>query len=112
MIGDFCTFIHEQCEFHGTLCFEGTTRVDGKLTGEIYSHDLLVVGPKGRIEGQIHVGALVIYGQVKGQIFAKQRVEAKGEAVVQADIHAPVIQLEEGVQFEGRTVMKMSEAAS
>jgi cytoskeletal protein CcmA (bactofilin family) len=112
MLGDFCTFIHENCEFKGTMSFEGTTRIDGKIKGEIHSHELLIIGPTGQVDGNIHVGALVIYGKLKGKVFAKHRVEAKGNAVVQADIHAPIIQLEEGVQFEGRTVMNASQSAS
>lgn len=105
MHGDFCTLIHEKCEFTGTLSFEGTTRIDGRLVGDIFSHDLLIVGEEGYLEGQITVGAIVIYGKVKGCIHAKNRVEAKGKAQIQAEIHSPIIQLEEGVQFEGKTVM-------
>lgn len=107
MHGDFCTFIHQKCELRGTLHFEGTTRVDGKLVGEVYSHHLLVVGPEGVVDGDINVGALVVYGCVRGNVLAHHRVEAKGDAVVEADVQAPIVHFEEGVRFDGQIKMSV-----
>ena len=42
--GDLNAFLGEGTTFKGNLTFEGTVRVDGKLTGEIYTKDTLVIG--------------------------------------------------------------------
>ncbi len=110
MEGDFCTYIHETCEFKGTLTFEGTTRVDGKVSGDIFSHHMLIIGPTGVVDGEIHVGTLIIYGCVKGRVMASERVEAKGEAKVHADVMAPVVQFAEGVLFDGKVQMSLLES--
>ncbi len=110
MQGDFCTYIHEKCKFEGVLTFEGTTRIDGYLKGQVFSHHVLIVGPKGVIEGDVNVGSIIIFGRVTGRITANHRVEAKGDAVVHAEIQAPVVQLEEGVQFEGKVQMSLLDA--
>jgi cytoskeletal protein CcmA (bactofilin family) len=108
MNGEFCTFIHQKCEIEGLLSFEGTTRIDGRLKGRIFSRHLLIVGPTGVIEGDLRVGSIIVYGKVKGTISAEQRVEAKGKAELLAEIHAPVVQLDEGVSFEGKVQMSLT----
>jgi len=61
-------------EFEGKLSFEGTVRVDGKLTGEI-SQDVLIVANARTSTAKISVGSIIIEGQVRGNVTAKRSVE-------------------------------------
>ena len=41
---EVAAFLGTGTEFNGTLTFEGTIRIDGKVSGEVISQDTLVVG--------------------------------------------------------------------
>ena len=42
-------------KFSGTLCFEATVRVDGKVDGEIQSNDTLIIGESADVRANIKV---------------------------------------------------------
>jgi cytoskeletal protein CcmA (bactofilin family) len=69
------TLLGKGSEFEGKLSFEGTVRVDGKLTGEIFTDDVLIVGEGAEVNAEVTVGAIVIQGIVRGNITAKRSVE-------------------------------------
>src|SRR3954469_991285 len=69
------TLLGRGSEFEGKLSFEGTVRIDGKLSGEIFSDDTLIIGEGADVKAEIHVGSIVIEGNVQGNITAKRSVE-------------------------------------
>jgi len=64
-------FLGKDTEFEGKFSFTGMVRVDGRLSGEIFSNGTLVVGESAIIKAQIHVGDVIINGEVQGNIFAE-----------------------------------------
>ncbi len=101
IVGVICKGMH----IEGRMSFEGTARVDGSFKGEITTDGTLLVGEGARVEGEIHVGDIVVSGQVHGTIVAKERVELKAPAKVFGDIKTPTLIISEGVVFEGNCVM-------
>lgn len=100
------TFIGPEADIKGTLSFEGTIRVDGKMKGKIESADgTLIVGETARIEADISVESGVIMGEVIGTILAKNRIEVYKPARITGDIQAPVISIDAGVTFNGNCTM-------
>ena len=100
------TFIGPGADIQGTLSFEGTIRVDGKMKGKIQSADgTLIVGESARIEADISIGSGVIMGEIIGTVRAKSRIEAYKPARVMGDIQAPVISIDAGVTFNGNCTM-------
>ncbi len=85
----------------GKLTFESPVRIDGKLTGEVYSTSTLVVGEQGTLRANIEVGTLVVYGQVFGAVNAKDLIEVKRGGKLLGDIHAGRFVIEEGGYFDG-----------
>jgi cytoskeletal protein CcmA (bactofilin family) len=63
------------------------------------------VGDKGVIKADITAGAVVVHGEVVGNIVATERVELRGHARLFGDIEAPVVVVEEGALFEGHCRM-------
>ncbi|MCG3174511.1 MAG: hypothetical protein GMKNLPBB_02750 [Myxococcota bacterium] len=92
-------------EFDGKLSFEGTVRIDGVFKGKIVSDAQLIVGETARVEGEIDIGVLVVYGEIKGTIRAKQFVEMHAPARVSGAVETPALAIEKGVVFEGSTKM-------
>jgi len=102
----FNAILDKGSEFEGKLTFEGTVRIDGKFKGEIFSDANLVIGESGKVEADISVGAVVVSGEVVGNIKASQKVEIHSPGVVRGNITTPALIIEEGVVFEGSCSME------
>ena len=83
------------------LTIEG--RVDGKI--ELRDH-VLTVGPNGRIKAQVSAKAVVVLGQVDGNLTATEKVDIKENGSVEGDIIAPRVAIADGSHFRGSIDMQ------
>lgn len=102
---DIKAFLGSGSLFEGKLSFDEMVRLDGRFVGEIRSSDILVVGDTAEVEGDIHVGSLVLSGNFKGNIVASQRVELLYPARVDGVIETPLLKIDEKVVFNGEIKM-------
>jgi cytoskeletal protein CcmA (bactofilin family) len=109
---DVTTLLGRGSEFEGKLSFEGTVRIDGKLTGEIFSDDVLIVGEGAEVKAEINVGSIIIEGTVHGNIHAKRSVEIHTPGRVRGNITTPSLYMEKGVLFDGNCQMESSASAA
>jgi cytoskeletal protein CcmA (bactofilin family) len=109
---DLSAYIDEASEIEGKYTFSGTVMLNGKLTGEIFSNDTLIIGEKGVVNAAIHAGIVLVSGEVRGNILGTERVELRGSARVYGDVEAPVVVVEEGVLFEGHCRMTKGRSES
>ncbi len=110
--GEINTLLGRGSEFEGKLTFEGTVRIDGKLSGEIFSEDVLVVGEGASVNAEIDVGVIIVEGAVTGNIRAKRAVELHAPARVKGNIETPSLYIDKGVLFEGFSKMENISSAS
>lgn len=86
------------------LTVEG--RVDGKI--ELRDH-VLTVGSNGRIKAQISAKAIVVLGQVTGNLNATEKVDIKETGSVEGDVVAPRVAIADGSHFKGSIDMQKKE---
>jgi cytoskeletal protein CcmA (bactofilin family) len=98
-------FLGEGTSFKGTLTFEGTVRIDGRLEGEIFTKDTLVIGEGAQVSAAIHAGVVVISGTVHGNITAERKTDIHASGRLYGNISTPSLIIEEGVVFEGACTM-------
>jgi cytoskeletal protein CcmA (bactofilin family) len=110
--GEVTTLLGRGSEFEGKLSFEGTVRVDGKLSGEIFTDDVLIIGEGAEVHAEINVGAVVIEGTVHGNIHAKRSVEIHTPARVRGNISTPSLSIDKGVIFDGQCQMEQTGGAA
>ena len=103
--GEITTLLGRGSEFSGKLTFEGTVRIDGKFSGEIFSEGTLVVGNGAELSADISVRAVLIQGAVNGNITAAEAIEIHAPARVQGKLICPQLQIEKGVLFDGTCQM-------
>jgi cytoskeletal protein CcmA (bactofilin family) len=98
-------------EVEGTIRFNRVLRVDGVVRGRIESYDTLVVGRSGRVDAEVIVGAMKVYGTVSGRIAVDRLVEILPGGRVEGELHAsaPAVQISEGGVFEGQLHMTSME---
>jgi cytoskeletal protein CcmA (bactofilin family) len=110
IVGEITTLLGRGTAFEGKLTFEGTVRVDGKLKGEVFSDDVLIIGEGAQVEAEIDIGEIIIQGTVTGNIRARRSIEVLAPGRVKGDLHTPSLQIEKGVIFEGRSFMEAATA--
>lgn len=93
------------CEFEGKLAFEGSVRINGKFSGEIFSEGTLVIGEGAHVKGKVEVGSVILHGEFEGSVVAADRIEMHAPAIVRGDITAQTLVIDEGVFFEGNCAM-------
>lgn len=99
------TILRQDASFDGKLVFDGNVLVNGKVKGEIISSGDLTVGSTGLVDGVVEIGTIHVFGEVRGNIRAKQKIVINAPAVVKGDIVAPSLVIEEGAVFEGNCAM-------
>ncbi|RYF10431.1 MAG: polymer-forming cytoskeletal family protein [Deltaproteobacteria bacterium] len=105
-VHDVHTILGPESTFEGKLLFDGTVRIDGVFKGEVRTENTLVVGQSARIEAQLHVGHIVINGEIIGDIVATRSVEIHAPGKVRGNIRTPQLVIDRGVIFEGQSHME------
>ncbi|MDH3974682.1 MAG: polymer-forming cytoskeletal protein [Deltaproteobacteria bacterium] len=103
---DINAFLGKGTDFNGKLTFEGTVRLDGKFSGEIFSPGILIIGESANVSADINVNTLILSGELTGNIEAKTRVEIHAPGKLYGNITSPVLVIDEGVIFDGGCNMK------
>jgi len=98
-------FLGKNTEFDGKLSFTGTVRVDGRFEGAIFGDGTLIVGDSAAIQADVRVSLLIISGEIRGSLFASERIEIRSPGKVFGNIQSPTIVMEEGVVFDGQCRM-------
>ncbi len=98
-------FLDKGSYLKGELTFEETFRIDGRFEGRIPSGSELILGDSAEVDAEIRVERLSINGALKGSVHASERVEIHPRARVTAEIHTPVLRIEEGAFFQGSCTM-------
>jgi cytoskeletal protein CcmA (bactofilin family) len=104
--GEINTLLGRGSVFEGKLTFEGTVRIDGRLSGEIFSDDVLVIGEGAQVSAEIEVGVVIVEGNVTGNIRARRAVELHAPARMKGNIETPSLFIDKGVIFEGHCKME------
>jgi cytoskeletal protein CcmA (bactofilin family) len=77
--------------------------VDGQVEGSIaLKGNSLTVGPNGQVKASVDAKGVVVLGKLDGNILAGDRVELRKSAVVNGDISAQRISIEEGAFLKGK----------
>ncbi len=98
-------FLGAGTSYEGKLHFEGSVRIDGTFQGEVTSEGTLVVGQDAKVKGLIHVGQLVLSGQFRGTIEAREKVVLHRTAQLVGTVNTPTLVMEEGAVLEGKVNM-------
>jgi len=76
--------------------------VDGQIDGLIrLDEGKLTVGTAAKVTADIVAGEVVVFGNMKGNVRAKNRIEIKKEGSITGDLTTPQILIEDGAFFKG-----------
>jgi cytoskeletal protein CcmA (bactofilin family) len=101
---DVQTLIGEGCKVEGNFYIPTFTRIDGTIKGDLTGESGIIIGVKGKVEGNVCSSEVVVYGTISGNIEA-HRLDLKKGSSVNGDINVVNIITEEGCTFNGRCTM-------
>lgn len=101
--------INEGTVIRGDIEVAGDLRIDGGLVGNIVAKGRLVVGPNGKVDGEISCSNIEISGLIKGKVKVSDMLTMKSTAKIYGDIFAGKISVEPGSLFFGTCSMGESE---
>lgn len=104
-VGEVKSYFGEGTVLKGALKFKGMLRFDGDFEGQIETDDILIVGNTGSVKASISTGTLYNFGQIAGDVIAKQKISLHDESELSGNINTPVLITEENARFEGSCVM-------
>lgn len=89
----------------GNLESGNDLRIDGIIQGDVVCKSKVVVGSSGQIVGTIWCVQADIMGQVSGNVMASESLALRNGAKLVGDIQTPMLQMENGVLFDGHCRM-------
>jgi cytoskeletal protein CcmA (bactofilin family) len=86
----------------GEISADEDLHIDGSVEGQIQIGDhKLTVGPSAKLTGDVVAREVVVYGSVKGNFHARDRIEIKKDGSVVGDLITARIMIEDGAHFKG-----------
>jgi cytoskeletal protein CcmA (bactofilin family) len=98
---DYDTVLSEDIDFKGTLQFEKSFLIKGRMEGAIDARGILLVDAGAEVVADITADKVIIRGSVTGDVTARQKVEVTHTGKLVGNVHAPLIQMESGCVFNG-----------
>lgn len=89
----------------GDVKTEGNIRVDGTLEGSVRAKGKVVVGPSGKIEGEVFCQNADISGTLKAKITVSELLSLQSTANLLGDIITNKLKIEPGAEFSGTCSM-------
>ena len=96
--------------FKGDLSGDEDLEIEGRVEGKIeFANHQLTIGANGRVQAEVHAKTILVIGQVVGNLTATERIEIQATGIVQGDIKAPRLSVQEGATLNGSIEMGSAE---
>ena len=89
----------------GDVKSNGDIRIDGSLTGNLSTKGKVVIGPTGRISGEVNCKNSEVSGIIEGKIIVGQLLNLKASSKILGDIVTSKLAIEPGARFTGTCKM-------
>jgi cytoskeletal protein CcmA (bactofilin family) len=89
----------------GDIKSNGDIRIDGTLTGNLNTKGKVVIGPTGKVAGEVICKNSEVSGIVEGKITVGQLLNLKASSKILGDIVTSKLSIEPGAKFSGTCKM-------
>jgi cytoskeletal protein CcmA (bactofilin family) len=91
----------------GELSGSEDLTIEGHCEGRIELRDnVLTIGPNGKIRAEVFAKAVIVLGEVTGNVTASEKVDIRDNGSVDGDIISPRVAIAEGAHFRGSVDMQ------
>ncbi len=103
------TFISDGTQILGDIKVEHDLRIEGYLKGTVDVGGMLVLGPTGKIEGQVQARSATVAGQIIGNLRGFDKIVLESKSILMGDLNTRELVINEGAIFQGNCSMQMDE---
>jgi cytoskeletal protein CcmA (bactofilin family) len=96
-------------EITGDISSNGDIRIDGNVTGTLNTKGKVVIGPTGKIKGEVFCKNSEVSGMIEGKITVSQLLNLKSSCRILGDITTSKLSIEPGAKFSGNCKMSDNE---
>ena len=97
----------------GELSGSEDLTIEGHVEGRIdLKGNVLTIGPNGKIKAEVFAKAVVVLGEVTGNVTASEKVDIRDNGSVDGDIASPRVAIAEGAHFRGSVDMQRAGAGA
>ncbi len=96
------TLIGKDAVISGNLETNASIRIDGKVTASVKCGGVVVVTKDAVVEGNVMAESIIIAGEVKGNIYIKDKVNIEASGRVTGDIYTNRFVIDENAVFAGK----------
>jgi len=90
----------------GDLSGNEDLQIEGNVEGRIdLPNNQLTIGAEGRVKAEVHAKSVVVIGHVTGNLSAAERIQVEATGVVDGDVKAPRLVIQEGAMLNGGVEM-------
>ena len=89
----------------GDLEAEDSVCVEGTILGNLKCRSMVIIGVKGRVEGDVEASSAIIGGAVKGSVTVNELLEMLKSATILGDISTSRLQVAPGAVLKGHCRM-------
>jgi cytoskeletal protein CcmA (bactofilin family) len=91
----------------GELSGSEDLTIEGQVEGKIeLRENVLTIGPNGKIRAEVFAKAVIVLGEVAGNVTASEKVDIRDNGSVDGDIVSPRVAIAEGAHFRGSVDMQ------
>lgn len=96
----------------GDLSGDEDLVIEGDVEGRVeLPNNQVTIGADGRVKADVYAQAVVVVGHITGNVSGVERVEVQASGVVDGDVKAPRLSVQEGAQLNGTVDMSAGKAA-
>jgi cytoskeletal protein CcmA (bactofilin family) len=92
-------------DIFGDVKSSGDIRIDGTLTGNLNTKGKVVIGPTGKVKGEVICKNSEVAGVIEGRIIVGQLLNLKASSKINGDIITSKLSIEPGALFTGNCKM-------
>jgi cytoskeletal protein CcmA (bactofilin family) len=96
----------------GELSGSEDLTIEGQVEGKIeLRQNVLTIGPNAKIKAQVFAKAVVIQGEVHGNVSATEKIDIRDAGSVDGDLSSPRVAIADGAHFRGSIDMQRGNVA-
>ena len=102
------TLIGPRVVIRGDVAFSGGLYIEGRVHGSVAAEDegqaVLTISDGGLVEGEVRAPCVIVNGELRGDVYASERIELAANARVQGNIYYKVVEMAAGAMITGRLI--------
>ncbi len=103
--------IGQSIVFKGEMTGDEDLEIDGQVEGNVnLKNHQLTIGANGNLKAEVNAKTIIVIGQIRGNLVATDRIEVQATGVVQGDVKAPRLTVQEGAVLNGSIDMSSGNA--